>query len=208
MKEIIFDIDGTMLDTEKAVLYSLQRTLRDEGMNYSLEKLHFALGIPGVAALQEIGVENIKAVHEKWIRNMADFKNEITVFKGIAEVIEIVSSYKVRTGIVTSKTRQEFIDDFQPFGLHSYFEHSICVEDTMKHKPHPEPLVTCLKRLNIDAQEAIYIGDSVYDLQCAKQAGAKFGLALWGAKTKKGFEEADYIFQTPHEILSLVKRDS
>ena len=35
------------------------------------------------------------------------------------------------------------------------------------------------KRLNIDAQEAIYIGDSVYDLQCAKQAGAKFGLALW-----------------------------
>ena len=45
MKGIIFDIDGTMLDTEKAVLYSLQRTLRDEGMNYSLEKLHFALGI-------------------------------------------------------------------------------------------------------------------------------------------------------------------
>lgn len=145
MKGIIFDIDGTMLDTEKAVLYSLQRTLRDEGMNYSLEKLHFALGIPGMAALQEIGVENMKAVHEKWIRNMADFKNEITVFKGIAEVIEIVSSYKIRTGIVTSKTRQEFIDDFQPFGLHSYFEHSICVEDTMKHKPHPEPLVTCLK---------------------------------------------------------------
>lgn len=35
------------------------------------------------------------------------------------------------------------------------------------------------KRLNIEAQEAIYIGDSVYDLQCAKQAGAKFGLALW-----------------------------
>ena len=60
------------------------------------------------------------------------------------------------------------------------------------------------KRLNIDAQEAIYIGDSVYDLQCAKQAGAKFGLAL-GAKTRKGFEVADYIFQTPHEILSLVK---
>lgn len=57
----------------------------------------------------------MKAVHEKWIRNMADFKNEITVFKGIAEVIEIVSSYKIRTGIVTSKTRQEFIDDFQPF---------------------------------------------------------------------------------------------
>ena len=72
-------------------------------MNYSLEKLHFALGIPGMATLQEIGVENMKAVHEKWIRNMADFKNEITVFKGIAEVIEIVSSYKIRTGIVTSK---------------------------------------------------------------------------------------------------------
>ncbi len=207
MKGIIFDIDGTILDTEKAVLYSLQTTLRNEGIHYDLEELRFALGIPGVAALQKLSVANIERVHEKWIKNMVEFKNEIKVFEGIEEVIQAVAPYDIRTGIVTSKTRQEFVDDFEPFGLHEHFEHSICVEDTNKHKPHPEPLVTCLRRLNIDASEAIYIGDSLYDLQCAKQAGTKFGLALWGAKTTKGFEEADHVFQTPHEILKVVKRD-
>ncbi|KEK24582.1 HAD family hydrolase [Bacillus gaemokensis] len=207
MKGIIFDIDGTILDTEKAVLYSLQKTLQEEGIHCSLEELRFALGIPGKVALKKLSVMNIEEVHKKWIQNMTGFKNEVAVFEGIAEVIRIVSTYNIQTGIVTSKTRQEFIDDFEPFGLHSYFEHSICVEDTDNHKPHPEPLVTCLQRLNVDAKEAVYIGDSLYDLQCAKEAGVKFGLALWGAKTTIGFEEADYVFQTTNEILSIIKRD-
>lgn len=207
MKGIIFDIDGTILDTEKAVLYSLRKTLQEEGSQYDLEDLRFALGIPGIAALQKLKVTNIERVHEKWIKNMSEFKNEIKVFEGIEEVIQAVALYNIRTGIVTSKTRQEFVDDFEPFELHSYFEHSICVEDTSNHKPHPEPLLTCLQRLNINASEIIYIGDSLYDLRCAKQAGAKFGLALWGAKTTKGFEEADYVFQIPHEILQVVTRD-
>ncbi|WP_459503320.1 HAD family hydrolase [Bacillus sp. C1] len=207
MKGIIFDIDGTILDTEKAVLYSLQKTLQEEGMQYSLEELRFALGIPGIITLQKLGVKNIGDAHQKWIQNMIGFQNEVVVFEGIEEVISEVATSRFQTGIVTSKTRQEFIDSFEPFGLRVHIEHSICVEDTSKHKPHPEPLLECLKRLNIHAEEAIYIGDSVYDLQCAKQAGTKFGLALWGAKTTTGFEEADYVFEIPHEILSVVKRD-
>ncbi|PFH68534.1 hypothetical protein COI61_27985 [Bacillus cereus] len=71
------------------------------------------------------------------------------------------------------------------------FERSICVEDTEQHKPHPQLLLTCLQRLNINASEAIYIDDSLCDLQCAKQAGTKI---------TTGFEELAHVFQTPYGI--------
>lgn len=103
--------------------------------------------------------------------------------------------------IVMSKTKQKLIEEFEPFGLSSYFEHTICASDTGKHKPHPEPLLACLKRLDVPCHEAIYIGDSI---QCAKSAGVKFALASWGSKTKDAFKDADYILEEPKDILKLI----
>jgi len=108
-------------------------------------------------------------------------------------------------GIVTSKTAQEVVDEFEPFGLSEYFQHIVSASDTEKHKPNPEPLLKCLDALQVAPEEAIYIGDSIYDFQCAKQAGAKFALAHWGAKSTIGFEEADYVFYEPKDILAIVK---
>ncbi|EFI68500.1 pyrophosphatase ppaX [Lysinibacillus fusiformis ZC1] len=206
LRAIIFDVDGTILDTEQAILQSLQRTLRKETQkDYPFEALRFALGIPGKDALQRLNVDDIEAVHQKWSAAVLDFSHEVAVFKSLEEVIQHLATKPLQLGIVTSKTAQEVVDEFEPFGLSEYFQHIVSASDTEKHKPHPEPLLKCLDALQVAPEEAIYIGDSIYDFQCAKQAGAKFALAHWGAKSTIGFEEADYVFYEPKDILAIVK---
>lgn len=202
---MIFDVDGTILDTEKAILKSLQKVLKEEGKDYQLEDLRFALGIPGIETLKKLNVTDLERVHPMWSETVLEFSHEVSVFQDLENVIKTLSESPVRTGIVTSKTKQELIDEFEPFGLSSFFEYTICASDTEKHKPHPEPLLACLDGLNANQDETIYIGDSIYDMQCAKNAGVKFALALWGSKTTEGFESAEFVLKEPKAILDLIK---
>ncbi|MFS0816316.1 HAD family hydrolase [Lysinibacillus sp. 1P01SD] len=205
VKAIIFDVDGTILDTEQAILQSLQRTLLEEtDQQYSLEDLRFALGIPGKDTLQRLNIDDIDEVHRKWSAAVLDFSHEVTVFEKLEEVIQQLAAKPLLLGIVTSKTAQEVTDEFDSFCLSHYFKHIVSASDTEKHKPHPEPLLKCLDELQVAPEDAIYIGDSIYDFQCAKQAGAKFALALWGAKSANGFEEADYVLYEPKDILTII----
>ncbi|PFD49322.1 HAD family hydrolase [Bacillus cereus] len=202
---LVFDVDGTILDTEKAILKSLQKVLKEElKEDYALQDLKFALGIPGKETLRKLKVQNIDVVHSKWAKSVLDFSHEVSVFEELESIIKELSLSKLKLGIVTSKTKKELIDEFEPFGLSGHFKHTICACDTDKHKPHPEPLLACLKQLDVPNNEAVFIGDSIYDMQCAKSAGVKFALALWGSKTREGFEKADYVLNTPKDILNLI----
>lgn len=202
---VIFDVDGTILDTEKAILKSLQKVLKEEGEEYQLEDLRFALGIPGIETLKKLNVTELERVHPKWSETVLKFSHEVSVFQDLENVIKILSESPGKIGIVTSKTKQELIDEFEPFGLSSLFDYTICASDTEKHKPHPEPLLACLDGLKANKDETIYIGDSIYDMQCAKSAGVKFALALWGSKTTEGFESADFVLKDPKDILDFKK---
>ncbi len=183
---LIFDVDGTILDTEKAILKSLQRILKEElDVEYTLDALDFALGIPGKEALKKLNVPNIDVIHTKWSKAVLDYNHEVSVFKSLEDIIGMLSLSKIKLGIVTSKTNQELIDEFEPFGLSSYFEDTICACDTDKHKPHPEPLFACLKRLDVPCHEAIYIGDSIYGYAMCKKCWCGICSCFVGIKNKR-----------------------
>lgn len=202
---LIFDIDGTIIDTEKAVISSLQKLLKVEtGIEYPAEELTFVLGIPGTISLKQFGIGDTEQACLKWNEYMKEFYHSIRVFPELENVIRQLHTQKIKTGIVTSKTRQELIDDFYPFQLHQYFDHIICADDTVKHKPHGEPIIKCLEVAKASPGEAVYIGDTAYDLQSAGQAGVDFALALWG--TKDPDLDAGIKLGHPKEILDMIKR--
>ncbi|MDG2784592.1 HAD hydrolase-like protein, partial [Vibrio parahaemolyticus] len=77
---LIFDVDGTILDTEKAILCSLQWVLKEElNEDYTLEALEFALGIPGKEVLKKLNVPNIDVIHPKWSKAVLDYNNEVSM---------------------------------------------------------------------------------------------------------------------------------
>lgn len=203
-KAFIFDVDGTLIDTEKAAISALQAVLSEKGKEYTKEELAFAFGLPSVESLKKFGIENPEEVQVEWAERMiSDYSKDMQLFDGIEKVLHKLAKRTVRLGIVTSKTREEYIEQFQEYNIHMLFEQAITADDTEKHKPDPEPLKACLTRMHTEARDAVYIGDTLYDMHCAQSAGVKFALASWGTRSREEFVDADYILEKPKDILTL-----
>lgn len=201
-KHIIFDIDGTLIDTEEAILQSLKDTVW-EMLHKDIEKreLKFALGIPGSVALSKLGITDTMRANGKWNENLLKYKHSIRLFDGIVQLLHNLKMNGYALGIATSKTWNEFMADFAvPFGLSDYFGTVICVEDALRTKPFPDSLLVYFNVSGIYASEAIYIGDTIYDSQCAQSAEVDFGFAAWGNAEIQGVSY-DYIFKSPEDVM-------
>ncbi len=205
-KNIVFDVDGTLINTEYAVLHSLQDTLKEvQNKNYKIEELEFVLGITGETAIKQLGIANVTETVDLWNKNLNSYKNFVCVFDGIKDLLPKLSQdYKL--GIVTSKTKAEFDEEVTPFGLNKYFGVIICADDTKKHKPNPEPLLKYIELSNAKPEETLYIGDSVYDMQCAKSSGVDFAFAKWGNKRQN--IKAKYVLLNPLDLLNCLSIDT
>lgn len=181
---IVFDIDGTLTDTEYAAIVSLQDTVRRfKGKEYAYEALIFALGIPGVDALSQLGFETDEyaAAMRDWEIGLRKHNAQIDVFEGVNELIKALAEAGCCLGIVTSKTRDQYVKDFERFGVAKYFSVSVTADDSAEHKPTAGPLLKYMELTGAKREEMLYIGDSEYDAGTAKNAGVDFALATWGA---------------------------
>lgn len=200
-KHVVFDIDGTMLDSEQADLLGLQKVLYElQGKEYKQYELYFALGIPGEVALAQLGIKDISMANQLWNNYMKEWAYTMRLFDGISELIIELKTKGTQLGIITSKNRHEYQSDFIPFGIDSYFNTIITVEDSVSPKPSAEPMLSYLKKTGANPEEVIYIGDTSYDWECARNARVDFGLAMWGCRSVKQIN-ASYLFKTPKDML-------
>ncbi len=201
---VIFDVDGTLIDTEKASVLSLQKLLREEASIIDPgNDLSFIMGLTGVEALKRLGVKDVEAANIRWNRYLKDYYPCVEVFRDIEVLLKKLMSLGIKTGIVTSKTRQELKDDLNPFGLQKYFPFTVCADDTIRHKPDSEPIFKIMDLVNVRPKQMIYIGDTENDLLAAKGAEVDFGLAVWGAERRE-FQGAQHRFINPLEVVRVV----
>ena len=201
---VVFDVDGTLADTEESVLSSLAQIVQEEtGKTLPQNELEFALGIPGKNALEKLGI-NSQATLDRWCHVAASFKSTISVFPGLLEVIAKLADSGCNLGIVSSRARDEYAEEIAPLGFDTYFEHIILVEDTTEHKPAPAPMLEYLRRTGANPNSVIYIGDTVYDEQCATSAGVNYARAAWGSH--QDIPNATYNLKTPNDLLTLTTK--
>lgn len=207
IRTILFDIDGTLIDTEEANIKSLQKTLVEKkGLDKTPAELEFTLGIPGLAALKkfsDLPVER-QALLDTWNDNFQEFFDTAHIFAGIQPVLQHLAETPIQLGVVTSQLDTELARQFTPFGLNHYFDMIVTASQTKKHKPDPDPVLHALRVLDAQAGSTLYIGDAPYDMQSAHTAKTQFGLAKWGARDLQAFAQAEYLFDTPDDIVRLV----
>lgn len=203
-KAVIFDIDGTIIDTEKAILHSLQRTLRElEGWEKTEDEIAFVLGVPGKTGLAQLGVSDIDHCWEIWDGYFMELSAASKPFDGVPELIEELKRRGIPLGIVTSKSRCEWEDSLERYPCLRSFDAAITADDTLRHKPEAEPMLAVLEKLGADAQHAVYLGDTEYDMRCAAAAGVDGALAVWGCRCPQKVE-ATHKLDNPQQLLKMI----
>lgn len=202
---IVFDVDGTLIDTETANQLALQKMLADEvGRHYSLAELAAVCGIPGKRGLAMLGVDAVDELMDKWIENVRFWRDSIALYPGIEAVVETAARQGVTLGIVTSRTRNQLAAEPLVRPLVEQIPFVVCADDTAKHKPNPDPLLKFLEHSGKAAENALYIGDTVHDFNCARSAGVDFALASWGGQLAELDGAAHWLAQ-PSDIFPLLK---
>lgn len=203
-KCMLFDLDGTVLNTERMNMIPLQRLIKEElGLEINYNDLLKYKAYAGIKTLEELGFKDIERSYSKWVKYVNEFEEGATLFEGFEEVFKELNNRNIICGIVSAKTREQYKIDFIQKGLDKYVKCEVLADDTELHKPHPEPLLKAAEILNISPSDCLYIGDTIFDYKASKAAGMDFGLALWGADFTEGID-AEYDLKETKDLLKIL----
>jgi HAD superfamily hydrolase (TIGR01549 family) len=179
-KAIIYDIDGTLLDTLKMNMIPLLKILHEEGLtNLNYESILKYASYPGRKVLEELEIKHPDDVYQRWVQYVNEYTEGATLFPGVLELLKEIESLGIRQAVVSAKTINQYRIDFVSKGLDSFMTCRVLAEDTLKHKPDPEPLLKCLSCLNLGPNEVCYVGDAYSDYLASNAAGIDFVYAKW-----------------------------
>lgn len=175
MKAIIFDFDGTLVDSDPVTLLEFAHLMKH--YNYPIptdEQLHTLGGVPAIdmikRLLPHLQREKINEMYEYKNRSGDEFMTKIKLFRHVKNVLtQLQSQYKL--AIVTSRRRRGLDMLLQMHNLKHYFGVSIAKEDVVNHKPHPEGILKALQFFSIEKEDAMYVGDAQTDVFTARAAG-------------------------------------
>ena len=210
---VLFDFDGTLVNTNDVIIASWQHTyMYYLGREESLEKITACFGEPLLLTMErefpEVDPRESAGVYRNFQKENAD--ELVKIFPGIKELLESLKTDGFRMGVVTSRTRESAQRYMDMFGIGDYFEEMVSCDDTEIHKPNPEPILLCLKKMGITAEEALMVGDSPFDIKCANNAGVKSVLVGWritgDGQTLIDDAREDFTISEPSELVGVLKR--
>ena len=171
---LIFDLDGTLIDSVPDLANSVNFTLEKMGLSrHSEEKIRSWVG-NGASTLLSRALGGDDRVHEALEIFLPHYKEnvavETTLYEGVASTLELLHKRGYILSIVTNKPYQ-FIDPIlQHLGIAHYFSATLGADSLTKKKPDPEPLLYLMEKFNIKKYEALMVGDSKNDIIAAHNA--------------------------------------
>lgn len=188
MKEyelIVFDWDGTIMDSTALIASCIQDACRDVGVPVpaSSEAL-FVIGLGHVDAVERVApgmnVAQRLAFSESYRRNFLSREHEAPLFPGMRELLAHLKDRPRRLAVATGKSRRGLDRALDASGLRLFFEASRCADEGHA-KPHPDMLLRLLELTGVEPARAIMIGDTTHDLELAANAGVDAVAVCYGA---------------------------
>lgn len=210
---VLFDFDGTIMDTNDVIIKSWQYTYkkllgREEPVENLLKTFGEPLDVTLPKVFPDIPVEESIEVYRGYQR--ANFQNLIQLFPGMKELLAEVKARGYKTALVTSRLGFTTEQGLKKYGIDECFDVIVTADDTTKHKPDPEPINIALGKLGAVPEEAVMLGDTMFDILCAKNAGVRSVLVSWsmalGGKTIEdmGDDAPDHIIYKPEELFEII----
>ena len=201
---VVFDIDGTLVDTIEEGIAALKRAVPSPPypslQKKDIDKFKYMSNIDFFSSLKW---GNKDELYRKFFAYLKEELANADFFPGILETILEIKRSGLNLALVTSETRTEFEVIDKSLGLYNYFEYVVCFEDVKMPKPDPDPLYLVMNRFEVEKKDIVYVGDSLTDMDCARDAGVCGLLAAWGNQNqdiRDKFSE-EIILRHPKELL-------
>lgn len=206
---VIFDLDGTLLNTLEDLKNSVNATLRAYGYpERSLEEVRQFVG-NGVARLMELAVPNpvdSKKAEEILAYFKKDYAKNCNIhtapYEGIASLLQQLKAKGYALGIVSNKF-DAAVKDLNHLYFSNYIDVAIGQQEGVRKKPYPDTVNLALNKLGCKAEATLYIGDSEVDIETARNAGLQMISVDWGFRKRDELLQhgATTIVSHPKEVL-------
>lgn len=210
MKALIFDLDGTLVDTVYAHIFAWQKALAESGMTIEGWRIHRKIGMSGGlftrAVARELGREIRPDEEEALQRRHGEIFRELLPERrplpGAVQLIQFLYANHILFGIATSGRRPEIDGSLAILGVQ---EQTVIVErgSVARAKPEPDLFLACQQRIGVSASECYVVGDAVWDLLAARRAGMlSIGLLSGGyGEDELSQAGAFRVYRDPAELL-------
>ena len=183
-KAFLFDMDGTLVDTFILIYESFNAALEENGKR-TLTKSEFdkkLFGKPVDSTLHRLvgpltdeeTRQILKSFEKYWIRNL----HKVKVFKNVPLTLEHLRDKGFKLGVVSTSPRDVIYETLKHTGIYDFFDVIIGEEDATNKKPHHEPVTNALRVLQLEPEDALFVGDTIYDVMAGKSAGCQTAFML------------------------------
>ena len=213
IKLVIFDFDGTIMDTRETIVFAKQETMRQMGLTVADEETCAAtIGLSSKLGFQRTNPELSDEVLDLCVKNYRKIFEEAIektppkLFAGMTETLKILNEKGVVCTIATSrngKSLKEFLDRAD---IAKFFSYLVAAEDTTLLKPNGEPVTKTLNDLSHAAEQTLVVGDMPFDILMGKNAGVYTCGVTYGNSDRESLLEsgADFVIDDMDELMKIL----
>jgi pyrophosphatase PpaX len=202
---MIFDFDGTLMDTNSVIIESLNAAVKAYiGRELTEDELQAILGRPireQMAMVSEAHCDEMVAYYRQYYRENQE--GRVFPFEGVLPMLEALKQNGVTCAILTNKGRNGLKKGLETHGMTAFFSHSLCADDIERTKPDPYGILKIAGDLSFDLKDVYMIGDSAHDIEAGKNAGVATVLVGWTILRMSDLNalKPDYIINHPMDLL-------
>lgn len=210
IKSILFDMDGTLIDTNELIMESFKHTFRMYGLTFTQEEMLQFNGPPLIDTFTSILPDEAEdMIHTYRKHNLANHAKYVRSFPYVREVIEELQIKNVKMAIVSTKLRSSIQLGLKDSGLDDLFTTRIGLDDVNHAKPHPEPIHIAMERIGADKETTLMVGDNHHDIEAGQNAGVQTAGVAWSMKGRAFLQayHPTYMLEDMRDLLKLTENE-
>ena len=209
-KIAILDFDGTLGDTTSVIIKTMQATISELGLPARTDEECAAMiglrliEIPPVLFPEcELEGELYASTYRKLFK-IFNTDGAVVLYPNVIETLKVLDERGIRLTIASSRSKSTLVQYVENLGLSSIITYVLGADDVKQGKPHPEAVNMTLEHFGLNAEEAIVVGDTIFDVEMGLNAGTRSCGVTYGNGSKESLSKADYLIDDFAQLLDIV----
>ena len=200
---VLFDVDGTLVDSNYHHAIAWARALRDHGHRIPVAAVHRLIGMGGSEMLETLIGTADEAIEKGWRTNFDAMLSDLVAFDGAGDLVRAVHATGARVVMATSSPQDLFDELRTRVDADDAVDDVVTQTDVENAKPHPDIFQVALRKAGTDAADTVVVGDSVWDIEAATKAGLRCIAVECGGYSSYELEKAGAaaVYRDPRDLL-------